>query len=146
DEVVAGIWAEVLEVGQVAPEDDFFTLGGHSLLAIRVIGEIRRHLGIDLSLRDLFEAPTLERFCARIAAGEPSPHLPAVVPSAGAPILSAAQQRQWVLWRLEPERADYNLPLAVALSGPLDVAALERALAALVRRHAILRCRFPAVR
>ena len=143
DQVVAGIWAEVLDLRQVAPGDDFFALGGHSLPAMRVIAEVRRHLGLDLTLRDLFEASTLERFCARIDARLAGPSLPAVTPGA-APTLSAAQHRQWLLARLDPGSADYHLPLAVRLSGRLDVEALDRALSALAQRHAVLRSRFPA--
>lgn len=143
DQVVAGIWAEVLDLRQVGPGEDFFALGGHSLLAMRVIAETRRHLGIDLTLRDLFEASTLEGFCARIARRTGGPVLPAVTPGAS-PVLSAAQHRQWLLARLDPGSAAYHLPLAVRLSGRLDVAALRRALSDLARRHTVLCCRFPA--
>ncbi|MFV0476201.1 MAG: amino acid adenylation domain-containing protein, partial [Pikeienuella sp.] len=144
EEILAGIWAEALEAERIGPEDDFFALGGHSLLALRVIGEIRRRLDVDLSLRDLFDAPVFERFCARVGEGRAAP--PPVAPSGGAPVLSAAQHRQWLLSRLAPGRADYHLPLAVRLTGPLDAGALERAFARLAARHDILRCRFPAER
>ncbi|MBK4215969.1 amino acid adenylation domain-containing protein [Paracoccus caeni] len=143
DEVVAAIWAEVLDVPHVGPQDDFFALGGQSLLAMRVIGEVRRHLGVDLSLRDLFEAPVLARFCARIAERAGSPVLPGIITGA-APTLSAAQHRQWLLSRLAPDSADYHLPLALRLTGRLDPDALRRALSDLARRHSVLRWRFPS--
>ena len=144
DDVVAGIWAEVLEVQQINPGDDFFALGGQSLLAIRVIGELRRHLGVDLSLRDLFDAPVYERFCARIAECSGMPNLPGLIVSTQAPILSAAQHRQWLLSRLAPDSTEYHLPLAIRLTGPLLVENLRRALSGLADRHSVLRCRFPS--
>jgi len=147
DEIVAGVWAEALEARRVGPGDDFFALGGHSLLALRIIGEVRRRIGVDLTLRDLFEAPTLARFCARIdsrLAGRPGDRpLPAAALSDAPPTLSPAQHRQWLLARLDPGRVDYHLPLVVRLKGALDAAALEAALASLAERHAVLRCRFP---
>ena len=145
DEIVAGIWAEALEVAQVGPEDDFFALGGHSLPALRVIGEVRARLGVEVALRDLFEAPVLARFCARLDALDAAPALPPIRPGA-APVLSAAQHRLWLLAQLDPGRADYHLPLAVRLTGPLEAEAVARALAALARRHDVLRARFPARR
>ncbi|SFH84047.1 non-ribosomal peptide synthetase [Albimonas pacifica] len=145
DEIVAGIWAEALEVAHVAPEDDFFALGGHSLPALRVIGEVRARLGLEVSLRDLFEAPGLARFCARLDALDGAQALPPIR-SGAAPVLSAAQHRLWLLAQLDPGRADYHLPLAARLSGPLDPEAVRNALAALAARHEVLRARFPARR
>lgn len=55
---VADIWAEVLKVDVVGPEDGFFELGGHSLLAIRVLSRIREQLGVDVPLTALFQHPT----------------------------------------------------------------------------------------
>ena len=146
DEIVAGIWAGVLGVGAVGPADDFFALGGHSLLATRAIGEIRRRLGVEPALRDLFEAPVLAAFCARLDALRPAPVLPPLERAAGRPMLSAAQRRQWLLARLDPGSSAYHLPLAVALDGPLDPEALARALTALTARHDVLRCHFPVER
>ncbi|MDO5611891.1 MAG: amino acid adenylation domain-containing protein [Paracoccus sp. (in: a-proteobacteria)] len=141
DQVIAAIWAEVLAVPHVAPEDDFFALGGDSIAAMRVIGDIRRHLGVDLALRDLFQTPVLARFCAGIAGGGQA--LPPVMPGA-LPVLSAAQHRQWLLARLDPASTDYHLPLALRLTGPLDAARLHGALIRMTVRHAVLRCLFPA--
>jgi hypothetical protein len=60
EEVLAGIWGEVLGVQRVGVQDNFFELGGHSLLATRLISRVRRAFDLDLSLRVFFEAPTVE--------------------------------------------------------------------------------------
>lgn len=140
--VAASIWAEVLGSSEPGPEDDFFALGGHSLSALRVIGEVRQLLGAEISLRDLFDAPRFAAFCATIERASGRPTLPPVTVSDG-PALSAAQGRQWLLSRLDPRPEAYHLSLGVRLSGPLDRAALVRALSRLAQRHTILRCRFP---
>ncbi len=140
DQVIAAIWGDVLGVPHVAPDDDFFALGGDSIAAMRVIADIRRHLGVDLALRDLFQTPVLARFCAAMTGGQV---LPPVMPGA-VPVLSAAQHRQWLLSRLDPASADYHLPLAVRLTGPLDPARLHRAMTRMVARHGVLRSIFPA--
>ncbi|WP_050526995.1 non-ribosomal peptide synthetase [Pseudorhodobacter aquimaris] len=142
EELVAGIWAAALGVATIDPEDDFFALGGHSLIALRVIGDLRSHLGLEVSLRDLFEVDSFRAFCQRLDQLTVSRVLPAVEVG-NAPSLSAAQHRQWLLSRLNAGNADYHLPLAVQLSGDLDIAALTKALTALGDRHDVLRCRFP---
>ncbi|WP_168199186.1 non-ribosomal peptide synthetase [Pseudorhodobacter turbinis] len=142
EELVAGIWATALGVAKIDPEDDFFTLGGHSLIALRVIGDLRSHLGLEVSLRDLFEAGSFRGFCQRLDQLTVSRALPAVEVG-NAPSLSAAQHRQWLLARLDAGNADYHLPLAVRLSGDLDAEALANALTALAQRHDVLRSRFP---
>lgn len=139
-DVMAQIWANLLEVPSVTPEDDFFALGGHSLLALRLMAEIRATLGLAPDLRDIFEAPVLRDFVARIGLSPPA--LPPI-PRSQRLMLSAAQQRQWMLWQLDPARCDYLLPLAVELTGPLDRAALMQSLMRLPERHHILRCCFP---
>jgi amino acid adenylation domain-containing protein len=145
EEVVAGIWAELLPVERVGAGDDFFALGGHSLSATRVVARIRDTCGVELPLRALFEAPTVEALAGRVeeAAGAGAP-LPPVRPrGAGteAP-LSFSQQRLWFLDRLEPGKSAYNMPRALELGGVLDVGALEGALGEIVRRHEALRTTF----
>jgi amino acid adenylation domain-containing protein/non-ribosomal peptide synthase protein (TIGR01720 family) len=153
EEMLAAIWVEVLGHGSVGMHDDFFALGGHSLLATQVISRIRRVLGVDVSLRHLFEAPTVAQLAAAIqhdfrrAQGAPGAEPPPLVPSAPeerrrAP-LSFAQQRLWFLDQLEPGSAAYNIPLAVRLSGRLDIPALAHALSQVVQRHQVLRAVFP---
>ena len=148
EELLAGIWAELLGRARVGRHDDFFALGGHSLLATRAVARVSRRFGIDLPVSDLFAAPTVERFAARLAAASQAERMgqPALVPlphPPGAPLpLSFAQRRLWFLEQLTPGTAVYNLPGAVRLTGPLDVPALGAALAEVVRRHEPLRTVF----
>ncbi|HEX6042011.1 condensation domain-containing protein, partial [Longimicrobium sp.] len=147
EELVAGIWAEVLGMADVGADESFFALGGHSLLATRVVSRVRRTLGVEVPLRVLFEAPTVAAFAARVqalrsaagAAGEaPIPRV-----ARGGPLTpSYGQRRLWIVDRLEPGSTAYVMPGAVRLRGPLDVAALGRALDALAARHEPLRTRF----
>jgi amino acid adenylation domain-containing protein len=150
EEMLAEIWAEALGSalqGRVGARDDFFSLGGHSLLATRVISRVRETFQVELPLRALFEAPTVEELAARIASEGGAPSLPPIVPlpRAGDPPLSFAQQRLWFLDRLAPDNPFYNLYGAVRLTGALDVPALERAFQEIVGRHETLRTTFRLV-
>ncbi|HEX2188606.1 MAG TPA: amino acid adenylation domain-containing protein, partial [Longimicrobiaceae bacterium] len=148
EEVLAGIFAEVLGAARVGAEDGFFELGGHSLLAMRAVSRVRQALGTELPLRALFEAPTVAALAGRVealrrAGGPAVPPLRRVprLGTEGLP-LSFAQQRLWVVDRLEPESAAYNMPYALRLRGRLDVGALRASLDALVARHETLRTTF----
>nr|QEO74826.1 condensation domain-containing protein [uncultured bacterium] len=150
EEVLAGIWSEVLKAKRVSITANFFELGGHSLLATQVASRVREAFGVEVPLRRLFEAPTVEELAAHVEAalgGERRLSLPPLVPAAreGRLPLSFAQQRLWFLDQLEPGNAAYNMPAAVRLEGALDVAALERALNEIVARHEALRTNFVVV-
>ena len=145
-ELLAGLFAELLEVPAVGPHDDFFDLGGHSLLATQLASRVRVALGIDFPLAVLFEAPTPAALARRLeeirrAPGVPQP--PLVREGGAAAPLSFAQQRLWFLHQLEPDGA-YQVPGALRLRGPLREDALERALGEIVRRHEALRTVFRA--
>jgi amino acid adenylation domain-containing protein len=149
EEVLAGIWAEVLKVERVGVEESFFDLGGHSLLATRVVSRIRQVFAIELPLRALFEGPTVAALAGRVEdeRRRELPVLPPVVPAGrtGPLPLSFAQERLWFIDRLEPGSGTYNIPAALRLAGALDGAALERALGEVVRRHEALRTVFGEV-
>jgi amino acid adenylation domain-containing protein len=149
EELLAAVWAEVLGLGRIGRNDDFFAVGGHSLAATRVMGRIHAVLGAELPVRALFESPTLAALAARVdaraASGLPAP--PPIEGAAGegdAP-LSFAQQRLWFLDRLAGGGAAYTIPAALRLKGALDVDALRRALAAVAERHPALRTAMPLV-
>jgi amino acid adenylation domain-containing protein len=152
EERLAAIWAEVLGIEQIGPDDSFFALGGHSLLAVRVLSRVRQALGADLPLRTLFAAPTIHGLAQAIDAlvkplrAEESALPPLVrLAQPGLAPLSFPQQRLWFMDRLQPGLAIYNEPVSVRLGGPLDPAALERSLGGVVRRHEALRTRFTEV-
>ncbi|HEX8694770.1 MAG TPA: non-ribosomal peptide synthase/polyketide synthase, partial [Longimicrobium sp.] len=147
EEVLAGIWAEVLGLERVGVEENFFALGGHSLIATRVTSRAREAFRIELPLRALFEAQTVAGLAARVdalrgaGAGVQAP--PVVpVPRDGELPLSFAQQRLWFVDQLEPGSAAYNIPVALRMRGGLDAAALAWALTEVVRRHEVLRTTF----
>ncbi len=148
EEVVAAIWAAVLEIDRVGALDNFFDLGGHSLLATQVLSRIRSAFGVALPLRPLFEDPTVAGLARSIDAarrGEVA-EAPAAIaraaPSDGPPPPSFAQQALWFLDRLSPGQATFNVAAAIRVLGPLDVDALERSFARIVRRHDSLRTTF----
>ncbi|HYR07263.1 MAG TPA: condensation domain-containing protein, partial [Longimicrobium sp.] len=149
EEVLAGIWEELLRLERVGMEESFFELGGHSLLATRVISRVRQVFAVELPLRALFEGPTVAELAVRVEEMRRAglPLLPPVVPveRTGALPLSFAQERLWFLDRLEPGSTVYNVPVAWRLGGALDEAALERALGEIVRRHEALRTTFGEV-
>jgi amino acid adenylation domain-containing protein len=144
EEVIAGIFADVLQIDAVGAHDGFFALGGHSLLATQAISRIRAALGVDLPLRALFDAPTVAELAARVDAargagqGLAAPPLTRGVSLAHAP-LSFGQERLWFLAQMEPDDRSYNIPLGVRFEGPLDRVALAAALGEVVRRHEVLR-------
>ncbi|HJX28444.1 MAG TPA: condensation domain-containing protein, partial [Thermoanaerobaculia bacterium] len=149
EEVLAGIWAELLGLERVGAADHFFDLGGHSLLATRVMSRLRGAFGIEMPLRDLFEAPVLADLAARaesaLRASEGRPARPlAPVPRKGPLPLSFAQQRLWFIHQLEPGSPLYNLPVVLRVEGRLDPEVLDRALGEIVRRHEALRTVFAA--
>ncbi len=129
EEVIAGIWADVLGLPRVSLRDGFFALGGHSLLATQVMGRIATSLGVELPLQSIFEAPTVEGLAARASAalsageGMAAPPLARVARREGDAIpLSFGQERLWFLEQLEPGAA-YVVPAGVRLVGPLDAGA-----------------------
>ncbi|HKI03783.1 MAG TPA: amino acid adenylation domain-containing protein [Thermoanaerobaculia bacterium] len=148
EELVARICAEVLGMEAVAPDDNFFELGGHSLLAAQVVSRIRAALGVELPLRELFEAPTIAALAERLSAvrreSAPAPRVrPA--PRTQALPLSYGQERLWFVSQLDPGTSLYNIPEAVRITGALDLALLDRCFREIGSRHEILRTTFPEI-
>ncbi len=156
---LVGIWSAVLRIDSPGIDDNFFNLGGHSLTVTQVINRIRETFQVDLPLESLFEKPTVAGLAKLIARAkekrtEKQPSLPSAEQSALATIqrqrvpgpfsLSFAQQRLWFLDQLENSNA-YNMSIPLWLSGPLDVATLERSLNEIRCRHETLRTSFQIV-
>jgi amino acid adenylation domain-containing protein len=150
EEVIAGIWSELLHLDQVSIHDNFFDVGGHSLLATQIVSRLRAIFQIDVPVRRLFEYPVLADLAQaiesslRVAEGFVAQPIHPIARDGELP-LSFAQQRLWLMDQVEPGNPSYNLGAALRLKGPLDVAAFEASLNEIIRRHEILRTTFPSV-
>ncbi|MEV6390186.1 amino acid adenylation domain-containing protein [Nocardia xishanensis] len=156
-QILAGLFADAIGQQRVGVEDDFFRVGGNSLAAIRLAASASRTFGVVVSLRDLLDAPTVAALERRIAdrVGDPTaiggePVGIACRESDGNASLSddaiplaPSQQRLWTVNYLSEGAADYLMPAAVDLIGPLDAAAVRSAVGDVVRRHEILRTTLP---
>ncbi|WP_280205072.1 non-ribosomal peptide synthetase, partial [Nocardia farcinica] len=148
EEIVAGTFGDVLGVARVGLDDDFFALGGNSLLATQVIARLGKALDTQLAVRDLFDASTVAALAARAesiaGSGRTRPELTGGTRPERIP-LSPAQQRYWFLNQFDTATSAVdNIPLAVRLSGALDVAALEQAIGDVFARHEVLRTTYPS--
>ena len=152
EQALSDIWSDLLEPERISITDNFFDLGGHSLLAGQMMGRIARTFGVSLPIKTIFEAPTVETLARRIDAAlaarvpTPSPDSPMLeVPrfGEGGPVLPSLTQEQMMqAERALPGLPQFNLPFALRLQGPLDLAALKKALVQVVRRHEALRTAF----
>ncbi|WP_131810084.1 phosphopantetheine-binding protein, partial [Mycolicibacterium fortuitum] len=128
EEILAGIYAQVLGLERVGVDDSFFDLGGDSLSAMRLLAAVNSHLDVDMGVRTLFDAPTVAQLALRLVSGSSGrrplvpQQRPDIIP------LSYAQQRLWFLNRFEGGVATYNMPIAFRINGALDLGALESAL------------------
>ncbi|TMD93417.1 MAG: amino acid adenylation domain-containing protein, partial [Chloroflexi bacterium] len=145
EEVLAGIWAEVLHLERVGVEDNFFELGGDSILSIQIVTRARR-AGLRLSPRMMFESQTvaslaaaLERAAPVAAEQETRPVLPLF--DLDAYPLSPTQEGVLFHTLYAPGTGEYVEQYCFRLGAGVDIGLLERAWSEVVRRHAILRSR-----
>ncbi|WP_329415486.1 amino acid adenylation domain-containing protein [Nocardia vinacea] len=146
EEIVARVFADVLGVDRVGIDDDFFALGGNSLIATQVAARLGAALDTQVSVRVLFESTTVAALAVRVEhrVGSGRRPLPAASARPDRVPLSLAQQRMWFLNQFDTASAAYNVPVAVRLSGALDIDALRSAVADVVARHEVLRTVYPS--
>ncbi|MEH1813020.1 MAG: amino acid adenylation domain-containing protein [Nostoc sp.] len=146
EEILAGIWRDVLGLEQVGIYDNFFDLGGHSLLATQVIALTRKAFGIELPLLSLFESPAIAPLAEKIATAK-APDRQELslkrLPSQDEPIpISLTQLELWFFDQFYPGNSIYNLPLVYRITGALNEKALSESLREIVWRHETLRSTF----
>ena len=149
EKAIAEIWCQVLKLPQVGVKSDFFSIGGHSLLATQVISRIRQTFGVELSVRALFEGPTIEQLLHSITTASDAGYIdtaPAMVKSnpPNRDVLSFAQYRLWFIDQLNQGSSEYNMPAAMRIGGPLNIAVMDRAFGEIIKRHEVLRTNFTA--
>ena len=150
EELLAGIWVEVLGIARVGVDDNFFDLGGHSLLATQLVSRVEVACKVKIPLREFFETATIASLAKRIESVRMSGALPQTSPILPVPRekdlpLSFAQERLWFLDQLEPNNPFYILPAAVRIGGRVGRIALERSINEVIRRHETLRANFIAI-
>lgn len=143
EEIIQSIFVEVLNIPFVGIHDNFFELGGHSLLAAQIINKIRKTIGKNISIGELFENPTISGI-SRELDHKKKLQLPLLKQQRPEQFpLSHAQRRLWFLYKLEGPSPTYNIPVVIRMSGDLDASVLEEAVGDVIERHEILRTIFP---
>ncbi|HWF05357.1 MAG TPA: amino acid adenylation domain-containing protein, partial [Candidatus Angelobacter sp.] len=150
EELLCGIWEEVLKNERVGRDENFFELGGHSLLATQLMMRIRKVFQVELPVRALFEKPTVAGLVEAIRQQKQGQGIVTVQPITrasreGALPLSSAQQRLWFVDQLDSGSLAYNLPACLRLRGELHSDVLRAALEEIIRRHEALRTSFPVM-
>ncbi|CAM2140153.1 Surfactin synthase subunit 1 [Paraburkholderia tropica] len=143
EQKVADIWAQVLQVEQIGIYDQFFDIGGHSLAGMKMLAVIHQELGAELSLKDLFQSPTVESLAQAIAAAEKGTAI-SIRPAKKQETypVSSPQKRMYVLQQLEGADTSYNMPSVLRLKGHLDVERLKCVMNQLMERHEAFRTTF----
>ncbi len=145
EEIVAGVFGDVLGVQRVGRDDDFFAMGGNSLLATQVAARVGDALDTKVLVRSIFETPTVAGLAANVethaGSGRRQPLLAGLRPEQVP--LSLAQLRMWFINQFDPSSTAYHIPVAIRLSGELDIAALGSAVEDMVARHEVLRTVYP---
>lgn len=141
---LTAIWSQVLGLAaeRLSVDANFFDLGGHSLLAVKLLTLVRSELQAEVSMAQIFSAPSIRQLAALLdqTASQPlrSPVTAQAIGADGAP-LSFAQQRLWLIDQLHQGSAEYHMPVAFRFAGALNIAAVEQALDRIVQRHQVLR-------
>ncbi|MCY8121175.1 surfactin non-ribosomal peptide synthetase SrfAA [Bacillus spizizenii] len=143
EQQLADVWAQVLQVQQVGVYDHFFDIGGHSLAGMKMLALVHQELGVELSLKDLFQSPTVEGLAQVIASAEKGTAI-SISPAKRQDTypVSSPQKRMYVLQQLEGAETSYNMPAVLRLTGELDVERLNSVMNQLMKRHEAFRTTF----
>ncbi|BFV55962.1 non-ribosomal peptide synthetase [Kitasatospora sp. CMC57] len=147
EELLCGIFADLLGLESVGIDESFFDLGGHSLLVTRLISRVRAVIGAELTVKAVFEAPTIADLVNQLVTeGDRRPGLRRTDRDAAIP-LSPAQARLWFYEQAQrgADSTAYNFPYAIRLRGELDISALQLALDDVIARHETLRTTYQEV-
>lgn len=149
EQQLAQLWADLLGIKQIGTDQDVFAMGADSIVLIQLISCLREQFGVELSFDDIFGAPTIAALAAcvdsairRPASSSSRDFARATAGGNTFPSVSIVQDRMLRIEREIPGLAQFNLPFAYRLQGPLKVPALERSLAELASRHPSLRTGF----
>jgi surfactin family lipopeptide synthetase A len=143
---LTSIWISVLEIEEIGIADNFFELGGHSLLVLQVISKVQEIFNVALSISSLFESPTIAELAQQIEMtrkneSHATPILPIPHRQDNLP-LSFFQDQLWFLAQLNPKLPFYNESATIHMPHTLNVAALEKSLNEILKRHEALRTHF----
>ncbi|WP_143192213.1 condensation domain-containing protein, partial [Paenibacillus helianthi] len=140
---LANIWCEILDLIEVGRNDHFFVLGGNSLKATLLSTRLQKEFGKIVSVKNIFECPTLASMAKKIEEAERVEYSSIVRASYQDwyPI-TAAQKRLLVINEMEKGSTAYNIPLVMELKGPVNITQIEKAWKVIVQRHESLRTSF----
>ncbi|WP_368929689.1 HAD-IIIC family phosphatase [Bacillus pumilus] len=137
------MWKDILGIEKVERDDHFFELGGHSLNATGLISQIHKEFGVELTLTDMFNNPTIEKLQAFIEKAEKHQYFKIEpVEKKDTYPLSAAQRRTFLIHQRIGQVTSYNMPMALRCKGEIDVERFEQTFKQLINRHETLRTTF----
>lgn len=143
EEKLIKVWLDVLKIDSIGINDDFFEMGGHSLLAIRLMSVLRKELGLEINIGDIFEYPTISTLAGFLNNQATDNSIPAIkaAPRPENIPLSFSQERLWFIDQMEGS-VQYHIPALFRLKGNLNVDALSESLQTIINRHEALRTVF----
>ncbi|WP_248630916.1 condensation domain-containing protein, partial [Paenibacillus riograndensis] len=148
EEQLAAIWGKVLGVERISIHDDFFDLGGHSLKAALLVSQVRKVLGVDIKVKEVFEHSTIQRLGSLISGLERKDYAGTNISQAATQpyyTASSAEKRMYALWEMDKQSVAYNVPVVLEFKESLEDARVEAVLNEMVRRHEALRTHFAVV-
>ncbi|MEP0262578.1 amino acid adenylation domain-containing protein [Dokdonia sp.] len=134
------ICEEILKVDTIGITDNFFELGGHSLKMILIVNKIKKELGLELSVKDIFLHPTISGMASQVKRGVHT-KIPRAIEQESY-VLTSSQRRLWVLSQFEEGSVAYNIPGVYELKGAINIDLFNEAFRVLIERHESLRTCF----